>query len=370
MEPLLNPLYDIEKAMGSAAEVAYRGADKGLHINFDPSEVDPNAVTGDDSPLKTNIREWYHGIQPILNTVGGEVNDLGGEIPDPSPVLDSELTAISAATGFSKQFIEGAAAGEIASSETNLREDLGEVAERQEQYVTPYIVRRMLQTLIDAGILPTPRDGDYRVTWPDLFQMSAEETATVEQKRSQTAKNLGIMGEPAKEYVESGSFPEESAPAMPAVDESNPAVANQFDLLSDVTANATVTMSGEIPDRYLEEFDEDDFVPPERAQEKAQRILDIRESEDNVNGGTDTGWSRAEQLAAGIPVPPDEVQQISNWFARHPKSEASDAPDDEPWTDNGWTARMLWGWDQAKRWADALSERLGIAQYRPRHRHG
>jgi len=62
--------------------------------------------------------------------------------------------------------------------------------------------------------------------------MSAEETATVEQKRSQTAKNLGIMGDPAKEYVESGSFPEESAPAMPAVDESNPAVANQFDTLS------------------------------------------------------------------------------------------------------------------------------------------
>jgi len=131
-----------------------------------------------------------------------------------------------------------------------------------------------------------------------------------------------------------------------------------YDTLSDVTANATVTMSGEIPDRYLEEFDEDDFVPPERAQDKAQRILDIREEQDNVNGGTDTGWSRAEQIAAGIPIPPDEVGQISAWFARHPKSEASDAPDDEPWTDNGWTARMLWGWDQAKRWADALSERL------------
>jgi len=127
---------------------------------------------------------------------------------------------------------------------------------------------------------------------------------------------------------------------------------------SKLTNNATVTMSGEIPDRYLDEFDEDDFIPPERAQAKAQRILDIRAEHDNVNGGTDTGWSRAEQIAAGIPIPPDEVQQISAWFARHPKSEASDAPDDEPWTDNGWTARMLWGWDQAKRWADALSERL------------
>jgi len=128
-----------------------------------------------------------------------------------------------------------------------------------------------------------------------------------------------------------------------------------FELPTKQSANATVSMSGEIPDSFLNEFDESDFIPPEEGQNKAQQILDIREEYDNVNGGTDTGWRRAEQIAAGIPIPPDEVRQIDAWFSRHPKSEASDAPEDEPWTDNGWTARMLWGWDPAQEWAEDLA---------------
>ncbi|WP_284008052.1 anti-CBASS protein Acb1 family protein [Haloarcula pelagica] len=350
MERWLNTLYDIEKLLGSAAEMAYRGADKGLHVNYDPTKVDPSGL--DDA--SEDIQEWYHGLEPVLKTVGGEVNDLGGDIRDPTGALEAELKSLSAATGFSKQFIEGAAAGEIASSETNMRNDFGEVRERQRQYITPYITRRGLMTLANAGVLPMPEGGSFDVDWPDLFELSDKEIAEIEQKRSQTAKNLGLMGEPAQDYVAEGEFAASTAPSMP-LDESSPAVANQFDALSGVVANATVTMDPDIAERYIDEFGEDAFVPPEAAQEKAQRILDIREDEDSVNGGTDTGWRRAEQIAGGGPIPPDEVRQIDAWFSRHPKSEASDAPDDEPWTDNGWTARMLWGWDATADWAADLA---------------
>jgi hypothetical protein len=361
MERILNTLYDIEKLIGSAAEMAYRGADKGLHINWDPTKVDPNSV--DDDGTKSHVREWYHGLQPTLNTVGADVTDLGGEISDPTGALDAELKSLSAATGFSKQFIEGAAAGEIASSETNMRNDFGEIRERQQQYVGPYLVRRGLEVLMEAGILERPEGGDFDISWPDLFELSDEEEATIEQKRSQTAKNLGMMGPPAQEYVAEGEFPDDEPAPMTPVDEANPAVANQFDALGgdSVTANATVTMDPDIPERYLEEFGEDAFVPPEAAQEKAQRILDLRDDEDvSVNGGTDTGWRRAEQLAAGGPVPPEEVRQIDAWFSRHPKSEADYDEDavDHPAEDNGWTARMLWGWDAAQRWAGDLAPRL------------
>jgi hypothetical protein len=360
IERILNPLFDIEKLLGSAAEMSYRGADKGLHINWDPTKVDPNSV--DDDGTKSDIEEWYHGLQPTLNTVGAEVNDLGGDIRDPSGALDAELTALSAATGFSKQFIRGSAAGEIASSETNMRNDFGEIRERQSQYVTPYLVRRGLDVLMDAGLVPRPAGGHFKIEWPDLFELSDQEQADVKQKRAQVAQAIGLLGEPAQEFVATGEIPDDESRSMPPVDESAPAVANQFDVLATggdtQTANATMTMDPDIPERFIEEFGRDAFVPPEAAQEKAQRILDIREDHDNVNGGTETGWSRAEQLAAGGPVPPDEVRQIDAWFSRHPKSEASAAPDDEPWTDNGWTARMLWGWDAAMEWAGALADRL------------
>ena len=360
MERYLNTLYDIEKLVGSAAEMSYRGADKGLHINYDPTKVNPNKL--DKEEERDRIQRWLHGLQPTFNTVGAEVNDLGGEIRDPTGALEAELKSLSAATGFSKQFIEGAAAGEIASSETNMRNDFGEIRERQNQYVEPYIVRRALDTLLDAGVLPRPATGEYDVHWPDLFELSESEEADIEQKRAQVAKSIGLMGTAAQEYIKTGEFPDDE-PAMPdAVDESDTTVANQFDALTGagsdpdtVTANATVTMDPDIPERYLEEFGRDAFIPPEAGQAKAQRILDIREEQDGVNGGTDTGWRRAKQIAAGIPIPPDEVRQIDAWFSRHPKSEASDAPDDEPWTDNGWIARMLWGWDPVADWAADLA---------------
>lgn len=230
MERILNTLYDIEKLLGSAAEMSYRGADKGLHINYDPSKVNPESLDTDEE--RENIQRWLHGLQPTFNTVGAEVNDLGGEIRDPTGALEAELKSLSAATGFSKQFIEGAAAGEIASSETNMRNDFGEIRERQTQYVTPYIVRRALGTLQAAGVLSRPATGGFDVHWPDLFELSDSEEADVEQTRAQTAKAIGLMGDAAQEYVKTGAFPDNDVVIPNAVDESNPAVANQFDALT------------------------------------------------------------------------------------------------------------------------------------------
>ena len=40
LETVINILHDIEKVLGSVAELAYRGADKGLAVNFDPTQVE------------------------------------------------------------------------------------------------------------------------------------------------------------------------------------------------------------------------------------------------------------------------------------------------------------------------------------------
>jgi hypothetical protein len=341
LERWLNTLYNIEKLLGSAAEMAYRGADKGLHINWDPTKVDPSSV--DDDGTTTDIQEWYHGPQPTLNTVGAEVKDLGGSISDPSGALEGELKSLSAATGFSKQFIEGAAAGEIASSETNMRNDFGEIREQQQQYVGPYLVRRGLNVLLDAGVVPDPDGGDFEIEWPDLFELSDAEEADLQQTRSQTAKNLGVMGDPAQTYVEEGEFPEDE-PAMPPVDESNPAVAEQFE------AAATATN---------QDADDIDLTPPESAQNNAQKVLDWRADDDkDVQGMTDTGWGTARTLASGDELSPEKVQQIAAWFARHGPEEAEVPEDTDPWRDNGRVANLGWGGETMRDWVQGKRRRL------------
>lgn len=252
LEPVLNVLYDIEKTLGSVAELSYRGADYGLHVNYDPEKVD---TTGGNLDLvEEELEDWYHGLQPWIRTVGGEVNRLGGDVLDPTGIIDNELRALSAQTGIPKRMLEGSSAGELASAQQDERDYFGLIAERREQYATPYIVRRLVDRLRSLGILPDPSGGGYSVEWPDLTQLTEEEEATVQEKRSVVVKNAmtaipDLRGARAEEYIETGAFPErEGAEAFVSadqVDESNPDVQDQFARLM---ASGGASANGEVDD--------------------------------------------------------------------------------------------------------------------------
>jgi hypothetical protein len=102
-----------------------------------------------------------------------------------------------------------------------------------------------------------------------------------------------------------------------------------------------------------------DLTPPENVQDHAQDVLDWREDDEkDVQGMTDTGWNRAEQLASGEELSVNDVQEISAWFARH-GSEEYDVPEDkEPWQDNGRVAIKGWGGPPMRDWIQGKREQL------------
>jgi len=100
VEPVLNNILDIEKTLGSAAEAAYRAADYGLHINTDPTEVD---LSDGADELRNELQRYEQDLQRYIRTQGTEVNRLGGDIQDPSGIIERNLDAISAETGIPKR---------------------------------------------------------------------------------------------------------------------------------------------------------------------------------------------------------------------------------------------------------------------------
>jgi hypothetical protein len=108
-----------------------------------------------------------------------------------------------------------------------------------------------------------------------------------------------------------------------------------------------------------------DLVPPESAQNAAQRVLDARgDSEKDVSGMTDTGWSRAEQLSAGNALSPSDIvagsDAMAPWWSRHAEHtvETSDGDlslsrdeDTDWWKDNSYVAGLGWGGVTGYRWA-------------------
>lgn len=231
-EPVLNNILDIQKARGATAEMAYRGADYGLHVNFDPEKVDTSNL-GD---VEEELNDWYHGIQPWIRTTGGEVNRLGGEVSDPGPIVEANLDAIAAQTGIPKKELRGNESGEVTGAEQDEKSYFGMIAERRVQYATPYIVRQSIDRLTRAGVLPDPNGGGYDVEWPDLTQLSEQEIAETQAQRAQVISAAGmalpgLTGERAEAYIETGEFPDregESANVRTDVDESDPTVREMF----------------------------------------------------------------------------------------------------------------------------------------------
>jgi hypothetical protein len=233
-EPVLNNILDIEKALGSTAELSYRAADYGLNVNLDPEKVDTSGDALD--MMEEDLQDWYHGLQPFLRTTGAEVNRLGGEVKDPTGIVDNNVRAISTQTGIPQRVLEGASLGELASAEKDEDQYLGMISERQEQYAEPYIARAIINHHLEDDVLPDFEGEWFDFIWPDLSEMSEQEEADVMSTRSEVVTNLqaavpALNGERAEEFVETGEFPErEEAPAgNDAVDEDDPRVQETFD---------------------------------------------------------------------------------------------------------------------------------------------
>jgi len=202
-EPVLNNLLDIEKTLGAAAEAAYRGADYGLHINADPTEVD---FSDGADELANELKRYENNLQRYIRTQGTEVNTLGGGIEDPTGIIESNLDAIAAATGIPKKELRGNETGEVAGAEADERSWFGTIEERRGKYCDPYVARPIIDQHREIGVLPEPENGMYEVLWKDLRTLNETERAELEAQRSNVVNAVpSLNGQTALEYVANGT---------------------------------------------------------------------------------------------------------------------------------------------------------------------
>lgn len=342
-EPVLNNLLDIEKTLGSVAEAAFMSANTDLWLNSDPEKVD---LSQDASEVRDELMRNAEG-QPFIRTQGMELEQLDGDVQDPSGIIEKNLEVISSVTGIPKSKLRGNQAGEVSGSEADERSLFGAVEERREQYNNPWIVRNVVDRLVSLEIVPQPEGGMYSIEWPDLAQLSEKDQAEIEVNRAQVLRQAGptvpgLSGSGAQEYLKTGDIPEDVEVASQPAE--TPEMQAQFDEQFGVESNV----------------DGIDLTPPEAAQNHAQDVLDWREDDDKtVSGMIDTGWERARQLASGEELSPDDVKEIHAWFARHgPEEYELNDSDMDPWEDNGRVSIKGWGGPTMRDWVGPKRRRL------------
>lgn len=190
--PVYNRIEDLEKVVGGSAEMFWRGARRELLLNY---EGDRNPQDADD--VRDQIEAMIHGLETVGTLQNTEVEQLGGDFPDPSGNVDTLLKLIAGETGIPRRILTGSERGELASTQDRATW-LGRVSERQEQFCEPMLLRPLLDRLVQLGILPEPSGRTYSVEWPDLFELNELEQAELRSENADALATAAPGGDPGQ----------------------------------------------------------------------------------------------------------------------------------------------------------------------------
>ncbi len=178
--PVWNRLLDLRKLYAGSAEMYWRGAFPGLSVETHPQLG--GDVDVDKKALRETIYDYQNGLQRHLALMGMTAKSLAPQVVDPTPQIDSQLTAICIVLGIPKRVFLGSERGELASGQDDQAWN-DRLRFRQAIYITPRIIAPVIDRLIAMGVLPTPKS--YTVSWPDLTSLSESDRADIAVKRTQ-----------------------------------------------------------------------------------------------------------------------------------------------------------------------------------------
>jgi uncharacterized protein len=186
LQRVWNYIDDLEKVSGGGAEAFWLRAHQGFQLNIDPSV--PSNV-GAEERLKEEAEKFVHGMQRFFRTRGVKVETLGSDVADFSRPVASVIALISAATGIPQRILLGSERGELASTQD--RSNWADrINNRRSEYAGPFIVRALVDRLIEHGALPEP--DQYDIRWPS-HEPSDDERASLAVKLAQVNQQNGTV---------------------------------------------------------------------------------------------------------------------------------------------------------------------------------
>lgn len=179
---VFNRLMDHRKIVSGAGEMFWKGAFPGYAFEVDP-DLGIELTDDEKQALKDEIENYANGLQRYMTLEGLMAKSLAPQVADPQGHHDVVIECIAITLGCPKRKFIGSEQAQLASGQ-DARTWNTRVARRQNEYVTPMIIRPFIDHLIMLEVLPEPAEGPdaYDVEWPDLNTQTDEEKATVIEK--------------------------------------------------------------------------------------------------------------------------------------------------------------------------------------------
>lgn len=176
LESVWNYLDDLDKVVGGGSEAFWMRANQGMQVDVDP---ELEMETEDTEKLSDEVDEYQHGLRRVMRTRGVKVTTLGSDVADFSPQASTLINLIAGTVEIPQRILTGSERGELASTQdrSNWHD---RVSDRRTEYAEPYLVRALVDRLIEYGYLTRPTQ--YEVRWPQVQYMTETERAEVADK--------------------------------------------------------------------------------------------------------------------------------------------------------------------------------------------
>jgi len=213
LKNLIPYIWDIRKVGGGSAEMFWKSAFPGLAFTTQ-KEVwqSGNRPEMDEESLKEQVKNWQEGLERALSAVGVDITMLSPKIADPSKHMEQALVLLCGTVGCPVKVLLGTQAGHLASQEDSTYWN-DKVKSRNEQYVSPKMIRTYFGRLIELGCCPKPKQ--MKIEWaktniPDATKADIALKKT--QALSQFAGSNARFGFPLYDFLtEILGLPEELA---------------------------------------------------------------------------------------------------------------------------------------------------------------
>lgn len=218
LERSWNDFDNLEKLTGGGSEAFWLRANAGMHLDVNKDMTLPTPVPGQPTELdklKQQAEDYAHQLTRMMRTRGVDIKQLGSDVANFSTNADAIITQIAGANRVPKRILMGTEAGELGSSQDrdNWKDN---VNGRQTQYAGPYMLRPLVDRLIQYGYLPPPAKGAnvYDVVWPHIQTLT-------EQEKAEGAKNWATVNSTMGMTVFTDKDIRDKWYGMPETDESD-----------------------------------------------------------------------------------------------------------------------------------------------------
>lgn len=180
LQAIYHRLMDLDKLVGGSAEMFWRGARPGYQGKVKP---DYTLTPEIEAELQDQMDEFENNLRRILVNEGIDMEALAPQVADPRSHVDIQIEMISAITGIPKRILLGSERGELSSGQ-DIVGWYNVIQTRRKDHAEANIIRPFVDKMIEHNILPSPKGGEYRIEWEDLFAASDKDQAEVGRTRA------------------------------------------------------------------------------------------------------------------------------------------------------------------------------------------